>query len=401
MTRIHPQGIEMSISAKYDGEVSVSDSPTRATSASKHVRREANCARGEKNGRPRKIWIDLENSPHIPFFKPIIDELEYRGYRVVLTARDCFQVRDLADLFGLRYRLIGRHYGKHTLAKLAGLGIRVLQLAPYALREKPDLALSHGSRSLFVLCSILGIPTVSITDYEHTRWIGAGQRTWIMAPEVLPADALHAMGYKNDRILRYPGIKEDVYVPAFRPDASIRQRLALGNQDLVVTLRPPATEAHYHNPESDKLLNAVFETISRSLTAKVVLLPRTPHQEAELRKQWPELFRTGKAVVPEHVVNGLDLIWFSDLVISGGGTMNREAAALGVPVYSIFRGKTGAVDEYLAKTGRLVMLQSAADVSDKLKLVRRNIDGHPPTSGRHTLQTIVDHVSRVVGSEAC
>src|ERR1700721_810348 len=148
----------MSLLAKPDREISASSHsqpPSLVTDDAKTTH--AAC---KKSTRPKKIWIDLENSPHIPFFKPIIGELEDRGPSVVLTARDCFQVRELADLFELRYRLIGRHYGKHTLAKVAGLGIRVLQMSPFALREKPDLAVSHGSRSLFVLCSMLGIPTV-------------------------------------------------------------------------------------------------------------------------------------------------------------------------------------------------------------------------------------------------
>jgi len=390
----------MPTSARNDREVSASNSPACPVSAPQQVGNEANRAPGQNNRPPKKIWIDLENSPHIPFFKPIITELEARGHEVVLTARDCFQVRELADLFGLRYRLIGRHYGKRTIAKLAGLGIRVLQMAPYALRQKPDLALSHGSRSLFVLCSIFRIPTVTILDYEHARWTGAGQLSWTMAPEVVPGEALLAMGYKANRILRYPGIKEDVYAPTFRPNPLLRQRLGLGDEDLVITIRPPASEAHYHNPESDKLLSAVFKMISQTLNTKVVLLPRTQHQEVEIRKQWPQLFRSGRVIVPAHVIDGLDLIWCSDLVISGGGTMNREAAALGVPVYSIFRGKTGAVDEYLAKTDRLVLLQSVEDVSSKLKLVRRNITGQPAAGEQRTLQTIVDHVSRLVGSEA-
>jgi predicted glycosyltransferase len=125
---------------------------------------------------------------------------------------------------------------------------------------------------------------------------------------------------------------------------------------------------------------------------KVILVPRTAKQEAGLRTQWPELFDSGKVIVPKHAVDGLDLIWFSDVVVSGGGTMNREAAALGVPVYSIFRGKTGAVDEYLAKSGRLILLQSADDVRVKLKLVRRDIGTRILGEKRNALGAIVDHI---------
>jgi len=344
----------------------------------------------------KKIWIDLDNSPHVPFFKPIAAELERRGYTVIFTARDCFQVRELADLLQLKYRCIGRHYGKHTAAKLAGLGIRALQLLSYIAGERPRLAVSHGSRSMFALASLLRIPTITIMDYEHARWAWFLGNAWAMLPDVIPGDALKL---RKDRILHYPGIKEDVYAPSFRPNAEIKSILGIGSQDLVITLRPPATEAHYHNPESEVLLDAVFELISKAPEAKVILVPRTAKQEAELRKQWPELFASGKMIVPKQAVNGLDLIWFSDVVISGGGTMNREAAALGVPVYSIFRGKTGAVDEYLARNGRLTLLTSADEVRRNLKLTRRNIPSTGGVEKRDALSAIVDHIVALAESK--
>ncbi len=349
--------------------------------------------------RGKKIWIDLENSPHVPFFKPIIEELEKRGHSVLLTARDCFQVCDLADLLGLQYRRIGRHYGKHTLAKLVGLGIRVLQLSPTVLKNKPDLAISHGSRSMFVLASMLRIPTITIFDYEHARWVKVLKPSWVMAPDVIPDAAVCAIGVDKTRILRYPGIKEDVYAPFFKPDPSIKSLIGLNASDLIVTLRPPATEAHYHNPESDRLLNCALEFLGSEPNVKVVILPRTGHQETELRRAWPQRFEEKRFIVPQQVVDGLDLIWYSDLVISGGGTMNREAAALGVPVYSIFRGKIGAVDHHLADTGRLVLLESPEDVRTKVRLVRRQPAAQPGADQQPALQAIVDNIVRLLESK--
>ncbi|HTR65486.1 MAG TPA: DUF354 domain-containing protein [Terriglobales bacterium] len=345
---------------------------------------------------PKKIWIDLENSPHVPFFKPIIEELENRGHSVILTARDCFQVCELADLFAMEYKRIGRHYGKHTLAKLAGLAIRVLQMTPMVLREKPDLALSHGSRSLFLLSSLLRIPTLTIFDYEHSKWPSLFKPTWVMVPEVMPDSAVVGIG--RDHLLRYPGIKEDVYAPAFQPDPTLRRRLGLGESDLVITIRPPANEAHYHNPESELLLDAVFEFLGERPEAKAVLVPRTGKQGNELRRRWPQLFDSRQVFIPEHVVDGLDLIWASDLVISGGGTMNREAAALGVPVYSIFRGRIGAVDRYLEGAGRLTLIESAEEVRRKLQLTRRSRAAKPRVDQHDTLRTVVDNIVMALAS---
>lgn len=349
----------------------------------------------------RKVWIDLENSPHIPFFVPIIKELEARGCEVVLTARDCFQVCELADMAGLNYRKIGRHYGKNRIAKVVGLGVRVLQMAPFVLRERPAISVCHGSRSLIVLSGALGIPSVNIADYEHADHrlaasIGSKHKKWMLTPEVIPPDIFVKHGFLKDHVLHYPGIKEDVYTPFFQPDPSLKEMLGLTPDDIVVTIRPPATEAHYHNPESERLLMSVFQLLSEHPAVKTVLLPRTPKQEMELRRAKPDLFAARKIIVPEHAVDGLDLIWYSDLVISGGGTMNREAAALGIPVYSLFRGTMGAVDKHLAATGKLVLLESEGDVREKLKLVHRSKTFSARSAQKATLEAVVGHIAAVL-----
>jgi predicted glycosyltransferase len=352
----------------------------------------------------QKVWIDLENSPHVPFFTPIIKELEERGCDVVLTARDCFQVCELADMAGMKYRKVGHHYGKNSLAKVAGLGIRVLQMAPFILREKPAVSVSHGSRSLLVLSAMLGIPSINIADYEHaehrfTSRLGSVHKKWVLTPDVIPPDIFEKHGMLKDHILHYPGIKEDVYTPFFKPDPSLKDVLGLTPADVVVTIRPPATEAHYHNPESEKLLLAVFDLLAMHPEIKTILLPRTPRQEEELRQARPNLFASQRIVVPKHAVDGLDLIWYSDVVISGGGTMNREAAALGVPVYSLFRGTMGAVDKHLAETGKLVLLQSERDVREKLKLRPRNRTLSSRLRPRETLDAVVNHIGAVMERE--
>lgn len=340
----------------------------------------------------RKIWIDLDNSPHVPFFAPIIKELERRGYSVCLTARDAYQVYELADLFQLNCARIGRHYGKHRTFKVAGTCLRALQLLPHAAAQKPALAMSHGSRSQLLASTLLGIPSVGIFDYEFSRFLPV-RPTWAMVPDVIPDTAIPVA---QNRILRYPGIKEDVYAPGFKPDSSLRSRLGLDDCEIIVTLRPPANEAHYHNPKSDELFAAAMSFLSQSPNTKVILLPRNAAQAAAVRACWSEFFSDGRFIIPEHAVDGLNLIWNSDLVISGGGTMNREAAALGVPVYSIFRGKIGAVDTYLARNGRLVLLESADDIRAKIALHPRDRSPAPEHRESAALKRIVDHVAEIL-----
>ncbi|MCK5725170.1 MAG: DUF354 domain-containing protein, partial [Gammaproteobacteria bacterium] len=273
-----------------------------------------------------RIWIDLDNSPHVPFFKPIATELNKRGYQVTLTARNCAQTCELADLFKLRYKQIGHHYGKNKVLKLFGTVFRSLQMAPWVLRQKPDLALSHGSRSQILIASLTRIPSALIADYEHAQFLPLVYPTWVIAPEMIPDSQLPACA-KGTR--KYPGIKEDVYVPTFTPEPRLLGDLEFSAEDLVVTLRPSATEAHYHDDESEILFEAVVDYLGQTPSVRMVLLPRNDNQESYVKDRWFSWCDNGRIIIPKHVVDGLNLLWRSDFVISGGGTMNREAASLG------------------------------------------------------------------------
>ncbi len=344
-----------------------------------------------------KIWIDLENTPHIPFFKPIIRELESRGHEVVLTARDAFQVCELATRFDLTYTKVGRHYGKSSILKVAGLVWRTLQLLPFVLRERPVLGLSHGSRAQILLCNLLRIPSVMVMDYEHARTPPLVRPRWEIVPDALINENLHCR--QSGRILKYQGIKEDVYAAEFKPDSALLQQLHLDSRDVIVTVRPPATEAHYHNPESDVLFVNVMDRISRTPGVKAVLLPRNKKQESQIRSDWPRWFAGSKVIIPAEAVDGLNLVWHSDLVVSGGGTMNREAAALGVPVYSIFRGRSGAVDRRLQDEGRMTLIECGEEVQTKILLQQRDKSRQPENHPRRALQEIVDHVGAILRAE--
>jgi uncharacterized protein len=354
---------------------------------------EAFTGRVSKNA--RRIWIDLDNSPHVPFFAPIIEALERRGYSVTLTARDAYQVCELADLFHLRYRCVGHHWGKRTSLKVLGTCVRALKLIPIIGLKRPALAVSHGSRSQVIAAALLRVPSLSILDYEFTSSLKPFRPSWLMRPEIISSSGSH-LGAKG--ILQYPGIKEDVYVPQFKADPSIRPRLGLDEQNVVALVRPPASEAHYHNPKSDEFFAATIEFLGDAPNVQVIVLPRNHKQAASIENSWPALFATGKLSIPKHAEDGLNLIWHSDLVISGGGTMNREAAALGIPVYSIFRGKTGAVDRYLSDSGRLVLIDSVEEIPTKIVLARRSRAAGPQNEPRAALGKIVDDIVRLAES---
>jgi predicted glycosyltransferase len=333
-----------------------------------------------------RVWIDIDNSPHVPFFLPIVEKLKSQGIEVILTARNMYQVCELLKFFDLPCKVIGGHWGKNKILKVLCNCTRVVQLIPTVFETRPDLAVSHGSRAQVIASKLFGIPSIMMHDYEHSTKTGFLEPDWTMTPDIIPCVS---MSHNSEKVLRYPGLKEDVYIPRFRPDPAIRMQLGLKVDDLVVTVRPPATEAHYHNPESDTLFAETMRLLASKPNVRAVTLPRNARQKQQLQSEWGDLIASGSMIIPEFPIDGLNLLWFSDLAVSGGGTMNREAAALGVPVYSIFRGKIGAVDRYLSEQGRMILIESVEDVRSKIKLVPWNRPEKPQDRNFPALEYIV------------
>ena len=340
-----------------------------------------------KQTHTRTVWIDLDNSPHVLFFAPIIERLKAEDVEVLITVRSYAQVVDLANMFGLSYHTIGTHYGGSKLMKVAGLIIRSIKLFPLVLKHRPQLAISHGSRSQLLLAWLLRIPSILAMDYEFTQ--AFVKPSLILAPEALKNAGLEKRFKSVDY---YPGIKENVYIQNPPKGDGILQSLNLDDKRLIVSVRPPATTAHYFVEKSRKLFEKTMSYLATQPNVQVVILPRTKVQGNDIRKEFEDYFTQGLMTIPEQTVHALDLIWVSDLIISGGGTMNREAAVLGVPVYSIYAGKLGAVDAFLEENGRLTFLRDESDIREKLNLEKRDHDPNNLDTKTTTLNYITTSI---------
>jgi predicted glycosyltransferase len=307
------------------------------------------------------IWIDLDNAPHVPFFKPLIRHLEAQGHEVLVTVRDYGYTQSLARQHDIEYVAIGRHSGRNKIKKVFGLLRRVNALASWARSKSIDVAVSHGSRSLVLASRFVGVPCVTLYDYEfvHTSIFNRLSKR-VLLPEWLPDDLVRSMGLDESRVRKYPGLKEEVYLGDFEPDDSLLGRLGVDPADVVVVLRPPATAAHYHNPLSERILEHLTDRISDTDNVTAIVAPRTKGQGEELARSFKDPARFH---ILQEPVNGLNLIAQADLVVGGGGTMNREAAMLGVPVYSVFMGKIGAIDRRLSEENKLHMLRTVEDAA--------------------------------------
>jgi hypothetical protein len=310
-----------------------------------------------------RIWVDFTNSPHVLVLAPVIEQLERDGHEVEVTARDFAQTLGLCERFGIAYTAIGRHRGSHRSAKARGLFERSFELLRWARGRRFDLAFGHGSNDVTIAARLLRIPCSTMFDYEWATIqhnVNCRLARAVVVPDAIPPERLYRYGARG-KLRPYPGLKEEYYLSDFKPDAAVLGQLALDRSEPIAVVRTPPAVSLYHRFENDLFAQVLLKLRGR----QAVVLPRTDEQRAELA-------RSGGFIVPDRAIDAQSLISYADLVVSAGGTMNREAVALGTPVVTVFEGRLGAVDERLIADGRLKRLQHADDVA----LVKRSSHDH-------------------------
>src|SRR5437588_661596 len=308
-----------------------------------------------------RIWIDLANSPHVPFFHALIPEFTSRGHQVELTARDFAQTVELAANAGMLPHVIGGHGGGSITGKAGNLVGRAAALRKWARGRGIDLAVSHNSYAQIAAAAVLGIKSVTLMDYEHqpANHLAFRLASRVIVPRAFPAAELRKYGASLRKVKRYDGIKEDAYLSGFEPNPTFTAtllKLGVAEQEALVVARPPAREALYHRFENE-LFDELLAHLDSQPNVKIILLPRSDAQRDEYESR-----KLHNMIMPRETLDGSNLIAAADLVISAGGTMNREAAVLGVPAASVYAGKWAAIDEELVQEGRLQKIDSDARV---------------------------------------
>jgi predicted glycosyltransferase len=301
-----------------------------------------------------RIWVDLTNSPHVLVMRPLIEAMRADGHEVEVTARDFAQTIQLLERFGMEHTQIGRHRGSKLIDKAVGLFDRSIALTRWARKRRFDMAMGHGSNDVSVAAKLLRVPAATAFDYEWAKvqhTVNCRLCRAVVVPKAIPEERLYRYGARG-KVRPYEGLKEEYYLADFEPDDAVLGELGLDRAEPIVVVRTPPEVSLYHRFEND-LFRGVLEKLRGH---QAVVLPRTEAQREELG-------RAGGFIVPERAIDAQSLIAFSDLVISAGGTMNREAVALGTPVYTTFEGRLGAVDELLLREGRMQRLSNPDEIA--------------------------------------
>jgi hypothetical protein len=296
-----------------------------------------------------RLWFDMTAPAHPIVFRPVIERLKAEGHEVVVTARDYAQTLELLQRNGIEHTAVGQHGGASRTRKIVELLRRSRRMRGFG-KGGFDLAVAHGSNDLALAAASLRIPAVNTFDYEwatQQHHIGCRLARRVMTPDAIPPDRLERYGARDGKLVQYPGLKEEYYLADFEPDPEVPAALGVDADRVVIVLRPPPDVSLYHR-KSNRLFPGLLSELGRREDVHAVVVPRTAAQREYVQSlEFPSL------IVPERAVDAQSLIALSDLVVSAGGTMNREAVALGTPVYTIYGGRLGGVDETLIRENRL------------------------------------------------
>jgi predicted glycosyltransferase len=318
-----------------------------------------------------RIWVDMSAPAHVLVLRPIIERFRASGHEVAVTSREYTQTQELLELHGLEHTPIGKHAGASRIRKLIRLIQRTTRMRRFGRGKGFDLALAHGSYDLAMAARSLGIPEANMHDYEYAvmqHRIGCRLATRVIFPDAVPPQRLRRFGVSPEKLFQYPGLKEEYYLSDFEPDPTVFDELGVDRSRLVVIVRPPPDVSLYHR-KSNPLFPQVVSHLGQDESVHAVVLPRT-----EAQRKYVKSLGLPSLIVAERAVEAQSLVALADLVVSAGGTMNREAAALGTPVYTTYGGRLGGVDEALIRSGRLRPLTDPRALELK---ERSSTDGRP------------------------
>jgi predicted glycosyltransferase len=334
------------------------------------------------------IWVDIANPPQVLFQRPIIIELEKRGHRLFVTTRKHSETISLADRYGLSHKVIGAHGGGTFLGKGIAIVFRALRSAWYLRNQNISLAVGSSSYSQAIAAKLLNIPLITFNDYEGNPGLHIICRVAekILVPNVFSNENLYPYGASESQIEKYDGLKENVYLSDFVPEPLFLDSVGIPKDKILVTMRPASEVSAYHQFENPLFEEALHYLAGHNNTL-IILLSRNSEQRQKFEKLGFE-----NVIFPSDVLDGPNLIYYSDLIVGAGGTMNREAVVLGSPVYSLFMGRLGSVDRFLIDSGKMAWIKDSLDIN-RIKITKKStLDNKHQQMGQNLVAEIVDRI---------
>lgn len=329
------------------------------------------------------VWIDLASPSHPFFFDALLRHLDVDSR---VTAREKTETVDLAETVGLNATVLGRDFDNPLLRKL-GIPLRTASL----LRRAPPANVSMSARNaMCILASRLrGVPSIHFTDNDITAYVDGlpfeqlynrleAMATHNVVPSAFDTDELVSRGADPSSIHTYDGYKEDIYVADFEPNQNFPDTLPVAEYAVI---RPEALDAEYITSNKSLVPDLLASLVDAGLD--VVYLPRGRGDEA-----WAERYPDDTVYVPDEALNGLQLAWHARCVLTGSGTMSREAACMQKPAVSFFPNALLSVDRQLVREGRVFHSRSPAAIREYVT-TQSNTDIEPDRSDSIRVRNVV------------
>lgn len=301
-----------------------------------------------------KIWFDIDNTPHVNFFKPFVKHFGVT-HDLIFSLKQFAEVEKLFHSeIGMDYQMIGKHKGGSKIMKVIGVGQRTIQLL--AKMEKFDLKISIGGDSSNLCAKIRGKKSVTFDDNETApNWRYSPFTDFAFWPVAIDEKVIFNQGFKPSKTYRYNGFKEDVYIADYQPDPQFLTHLPFDNY---VVVRPENILANYVGLKRTIVPELVDLLVDKGIN--VLYLPRYKH-DFGLVKPSNSIF------IPPNPLNGLDVCYYADAVLTGAGTLAREAACLGTPAVSFFAGKKLLmVDQAMIREKKMFFSRNPSDIVNYL-----------------------------------
>lgn len=306
------------------------------------------------------VWFDITNSPHVNFFRQLIEELKDDGNQVVITCRPLANTIDLLDLYGMDYTIVGKHYGKSSVKKIFGFFVRVWQLRHFLMKNKVDIGISQSSFYSPIAGFLAGVSTIYTNDNEHA----AGNKISflfakkIFIPEFIPIESITNLFVKAKKVRQYPGVKEGIYLwkkyKGFKTDSRSMNK---------IYIRTEPQLAQYYKGKCNFMDSIIYDIKNKY---EIVILPRTPEQaEYYCSESFKGVTVCKKPLTFDEIAK--DCLLF----IGAGGTMTREMAVIGIPTISVYQDELLDVDRYLIREN--IMMHETNLTSEKVVAILNEI----------------------------
>ena len=305
-----------------------------------------------------KIWFDITNTPHVHFFAPIIEHFA-KKHEIIVTARDFSETIPLLKSYGIKYTLIGNHQGKSKLKKVIGLLSRVFTMIKHI--PEFDISFSIGGQNTTPVCTIRRKPAVVFTDNDTSyKWHSYKLGSFFIFPTYFNFEnVMKKFGVKREQIKLYEGFKEDIYMASYSPDPSFLEKLPFKD---FITIRPENLKANYVPNDAVTIVPELFEIFKN---VNILFLPRYP-EERKYASGYKNIY------MPDSILPGKDVCFYTKAMLTGAGTFAREAALLGTPAVSFFPGKQFlTVDKIMQEKGWQFKSRNPKEIKEFIETAKK------------------------------